>query len=101
MLGILPRYASSNPYPFKSNSFRPSGKDLIECYKKHYENRNHIEVEVKEDSPIKKLIQGLNGTSALRIYALIDSKQNNAVIIAQLDNLGKGASGQVVELLKY
>ena len=90
------------PIPLKAIPSRPSGKDLIECYKKHYENRNHIEVvEVKEGSPHKEINpESLNGTSALRIYALIDSKQNNAVIIAQLDNLGKGASGQVVETIK-
>ena len=90
------------PIPLKAIPSKPSKKDLIECYTEHYENRNHIEiVEVKEGSTNKEINpESLNGTSALRIYLLTDSKQNNAVIVAQLDNLGKGASGQVVDTIK-
>ena len=90
------------PIPLKAIPSRPSKKDLLECYKKHYENRNHIEiVEIEEGSTEKEINpESLNGTSALKIYLLSDSKQNNASVIAQLDNLGKGASGQVVETIK-
>ena len=41
----------------------------------------------------------LNDTNLLRLHVLQDPAGERVVVVAQLDNLGKGASGQVVQTL--
>jgi N-acetyl-gamma-glutamyl-phosphate reductase len=41
----------------------------------------------------------LNDTNDLRLYVFGNQDRDQAVLVAQLDNLGKGASGQAVQNL--
>jgi N-acetyl-gamma-glutamyl-phosphate reductase len=43
--------------------------------------------------------EGLNDTNRMRLYVFGNSEPGQAVLVAQLDNLGKGASGQAVQNL--
>lgn len=43
--------------------------------------------------------EALNGTNRLRLYVFGNDKREEALLVAQLDNLGKGASGQAVQCL--
>jgi N-acetyl-gamma-glutamyl-phosphate reductase len=43
--------------------------------------------------------EGLNDTNRMRLYVFGNPKHEQAVLLAQLDNLGKGASGQAVQNL--
>lgn len=43
--------------------------------------------------------EALNGTNKLRLFVFGNDKREQAVLVAQLDNLGKGASGQAVQCL--
>ena len=43
--------------------------------------------------------EGLNDSNELRLHVLHNESDGQAIVVAQLDNLGKGASGQVVQTL--
>lgn len=43
--------------------------------------------------------EALNGTNRLRLFVFGNDKREQAVLVAQLDNLGKGASSQAVQCL--
>ena len=42
----------------------------------------------------------LNGTDRLDLYVCANEARRHAVLVAQLDNLGKGASGAAVQNLR-
>jgi N-acetyl-gamma-glutamyl-phosphate reductase len=43
--------------------------------------------------------EGLNGTNRLEIFVFADDAARQALLVARLDNLGKGASGAAVQNL--
>ncbi len=43
--------------------------------------------------------ESLNGTNRLRLYVFGNDKREQAVLVAELDNLGKGAAGQAIQSL--
>jgi N-acetyl-gamma-glutamyl-phosphate reductase len=43
--------------------------------------------------------EALNGSDRLRLFVFGNEKREQAVLVAQLDNLGKGAAGQAVQCL--
>ena len=45
------------------------------------------------------LFGGWNGTNDLRLHVFGNQARRQALLVAQLDNLGKGASGQAVQNL--
>jgi N-acetyl-gamma-glutamyl-phosphate reductase len=44
--------------------------------------------------------EGLNGTDMMELYVFANEDQRQAVLVARLDNLGKGASGAAIENAK-
>ncbi|MBC5782782.1 N-acetyl-gamma-glutamyl-phosphate reductase [Ramlibacter sp. USB13] len=78
---------------------KPTPSDLESVLKRHYEGSEWVTVEkATEDGKLEP--QALNDTNRmeLRVYANMD--YSHAVLIARLDNLGKGASGAAVQNLK-
>ncbi len=81
----------------------PSAQDLHTALQKHYEGSEWVSVE--ETSDTQKLdAVALNDTNKmeLRVFAN-DAKADgfaHAVLVARLDNLGKGASGAAVQNIK-
>ncbi|MDM0115243.1 N-acetyl-gamma-glutamyl-phosphate reductase [Variovorax sp. J22R133] len=82
---------------------KPRAADLHEALAAHYANSNTPEQFVKvlpptEDGKLDPL--GLNDTNVLEIRVFPNEDHRHAVVIARLDNLGKGASGAAVQNLK-
>jgi N-acetyl-gamma-glutamyl-phosphate reductase len=78
---------------------KPTPSDLHAVLNKHYSGSEWVTVEPPTpDGKIDPL--ALNGTNKmeLRVYANMDF--HHAVLVARLDNLGKGASGAAVQNLK-
>jgi N-acetyl-gamma-glutamyl-phosphate reductase len=44
--------------------------------------------------------EALNGTNRLELYVFASDKHRQAVLVARLDNLGKGASGAAVQNMR-
>ena len=44
--------------------------------------------------------EGLNETNKLELYVFASEKHRQAVLVARLDNLGKGASGAAVQNMR-
>ncbi|QNP58615.1 N-acetyl-gamma-glutamyl-phosphate reductase [Paenacidovorax monticola] len=82
---------------------RPRAADLHDAYAAHYAQSNTPEQFVKvlpptEDGKLDAL--ALNDTNNLEIRVFPNEDHRHAVVIARLDNLGKGASGAAVQNLQ-
>ena len=75
---------------------RPSAKALLEALEAHYAG---TPVHVARDEAKRLEPQSLNDTNAMELRAVGHPSRGQAVLIAKLDNLGKGASGAAVENL--
>jgi N-acetyl-gamma-glutamyl-phosphate reductase len=73
---------------------RPTARDLIELYAAHYAGAKRVSV-LRADDTLDP--EGLNDTDRLEIFVAVDAAGEQAVLIARLDNLGKGASGAAVQ----
>jgi N-acetyl-gamma-glutamyl-phosphate reductase len=82
---------------------KPGASDLHEALAAHYAASNTPErfVKVLPPTPDGKLEPtALNDTNELEIRVFPNEDHRHAVLIARLDNLGKGASGAAVQNLK-
>ena len=57
-------------------------------------------VQVMDTTPAKLEPEALNDTDALELYVFGNEAHGQAVLVARLDNLGKGASGAAVQNLR-
>ena len=81
----------------------PKGTDLHEALAAHYARSNTPEQWVRvlpptEDGKLAPL--ALNDTNMLEIRVFANETHRHAVLVARLDNLGKGASGAAVQNLR-
>lgn len=82
---------------------QPSVADLHQALAKHYQGSEWVSV--PDATPDNKLdAVAMDGSDAmeLRVFGNVDASDNfrHAVLVARLDNLGKGASGAAVQNLK-
>ncbi|WP_323785596.1 N-acetyl-gamma-glutamyl-phosphate reductase [Thalassovita sp.] len=73
--------------------------NLHEALSKHYDGAEYIRVAPIEDQDSRIVPTALNGTNDLEISVRGDAETGRVVLIAVLDNLGKGASGAAVQNL--
>ena len=78
---------------------KPSGTDLNATLAKAYRDCNHVRV-VEPASRAKLEPQALNDTNTLELSVYANEARHQAVLVARLDNLGKGASGAAVQNLQ-
>jgi N-acetyl-gamma-glutamyl-phosphate reductase len=78
---------------------RPSGADLLAVLEARYHGCDHVRV-VAAPSDGKLEPEALNETNLLELYVHANQAQRQAVLVARLDNLGKGASGAAVQNLR-
>ena len=66
-----------------------------------YEGERFVTVASLEESAGLKGLdpEGLNGTNNLKLFVFGSGTHGQARLVALLDNLGKGASGQVVQCM--
>ncbi|MBO9646016.1 MAG: N-acetyl-gamma-glutamyl-phosphate reductase [Pseudacidovorax sp.] len=82
---------------------KPTAADLHDALAAHYAKSNTPEQYVKvlpptEDGKLEP--QALNDTNDLEIRVFPNEDHRHAVVIARLDNLGKGASGAAVQNMR-
>jgi len=79
---------------------KPCLRDLELALDKHYQGQKLINVLKEPLATMPRLeAEALNGTDKLEIYVYGDAALGQAVLVARLDNLGKGASGAAVQNL--
>jgi N-acetyl-gamma-glutamyl-phosphate reductase len=79
-------------------SGKPTAAQLQDALAKHYACSEWVTVEPATDGKLDAL--GLNNTNKMELRVYGNEKRRQAVLIARLDNLGKGASGAAVQNLK-
>jgi N-acetyl-gamma-glutamyl-phosphate reductase len=75
---------------------KPTAADLRAVLERRYAGCDHVKV-VAPPQDGKLEPEALNGTDVLELYVHANEKHRQAVLIARLDNLGKGASGAAVQ----
>jgi N-acetyl-gamma-glutamyl-phosphate reductase len=82
---------------------KPSGLDLHAALAKRYAGSKYVSV-MPLDNAITKTgrlePEALNETNLLELYVFASDKHRQAVLVARLDNLGKGASGAAVQNMR-
>ncbi|MFM9973669.1 MAG: N-acetyl-gamma-glutamyl-phosphate reductase [Beijerinckiaceae bacterium] len=82
---------------------KPTGTNLLMAFQKHYAGSEYVKVisaETLASEGGKITPEDLNGSNALEIRVYSSEPQRQVVLVARLDNLGKGASGAAVQNLK-
>ncbi|QOZ25745.1 N-acetyl-gamma-glutamyl-phosphate reductase [Bradyrhizobium sp. CCBAU 51753] len=81
---------------------KPSGADLQAALAKRYAGSKYVTaMPLNEPSKGGKLEpEALNETNQLELYVFASDKHHQAVLVARLDNLGKGASGAAVQNMR-
>jgi N-acetyl-gamma-glutamyl-phosphate reductase len=83
---------------------RATGADLHAAYVEHFAGEPFVTVRPLNDTGALRdgaylEPEALNGTNRLEVFVFANDAQQQAVVIARLDNLGKGASGAAVQNL--
>jgi N-acetyl-gamma-glutamyl-phosphate reductase len=82
---------------------KPSGADLHAALAKRYAGSKYVTVMPLENAASKGgriEPEALNETNMLELYVFASDKHRQAVLVARLDNLGKGASGAAVQNMR-
>jgi N-acetyl-gamma-glutamyl-phosphate reductase len=75
---------------------RPTAADLEGALRRHYEGSALVAVVAAETSG-RLPVEALNGTDRLELRVFANEGLGQAVLVARLDNLGKGAAGAAVQ----
>lgn len=78
---------------------RPSGAQLEEALRRHYAGSQWVTVESAPESARLDAL-ALNDTNQMELRVFANEAHRQAVLVARLDNLGKGASGAAVQNLQ-
>lgn len=78
---------------------KPKGAALEAALRAHYAGSRNVRVMPAEASG-KIEPQSLNGTNDLELRVFANEARGHAVLVAKLDNLGKGASGAAIQNLE-
>ncbi len=78
---------------------KPTAAQLQDALTRHYAGSEWVTVEAAPESG-KLDALGLNGTNKMELRVFANETYRHAVLVARLDNLGKGASGAAVQNLK-
>ncbi len=91
----------SVPLQLDALAGKPSGADLRAALAEHYRGCRYVSVASADESAAQLRLEpeSLNGTNDLLIHVYANEARRQAVLLAKLDNLGKGASGAAVQNL--
>jgi N-acetyl-gamma-glutamyl-phosphate reductase len=82
---------------------KPDGADLHAALAKRYAGSSYVSVMPMENAATKSgrlEPEALNETNKLELYVFASDKYRQVVLVARLDNLGKGASGAAVQNMR-
>ncbi|WP_213775460.1 N-acetyl-gamma-glutamyl-phosphate reductase [Bradyrhizobium sp. dw_78] len=82
---------------------KPGGADLHAALAKRYAGSRYVSVMPLDNEAAKSgriEPEALNETNRLELYVFASDKHRQAVLVARLDNLGKGASGAAVQNMR-
>jgi N-acetyl-gamma-glutamyl-phosphate reductase len=83
---------------------KPDGADLHAALAKRYAGSKYVSVLPLENAAAKDgriEPEALNETNRLELYVFASEKYRQALLVARLDNLGKGASGAAVQNMRF
>lgn len=89
----------SLPLCLEDLPLKPHAGDLEAVLADHYAGREFVRVAAASDNG-KLEPQALNGTNDLEIRVFANEARHQALVVARLDNLGKGASGAAVQNMR-
>lgn len=75
----------------------PTGRDLHETLAQRYAGERFVRVMPYDQRPKVLAPEALNGTNQLELFVFDNPAEKTALLVARLDNLGKGASGAAVQ----
>ena len=87
----------SVPLHLDTLSGRPTKRDLEAVLRHHFSGAALVKVIDTEGTDGRLDALALNGTDMLELRVLCNERRNQAVLVARLDNLGKGAAGAAVQ----
>lgn len=82
---------------------KPDGAALHAALAQRYAGSAYVSVMPSDNAAIKSgrlEPEALNGSNKLELYVFASDKHRQAVLVARLDNLGKGASGAAVQNMR-
>ncbi len=82
---------------------KPGGAELHAALAKRYAGSTYVSVMPLQNEATKSgrlEPEALNETNRLELYVFASDKHHQAVLVARLDNLGKGASGAAVQNMR-
>ena len=78
---------------------KPTGAELHACLARHFAASDAVRV-VASEADGKLEPEALNDTDLLELRVYANDSRHQAVLVARLDNLGKGASGAAVQNIR-
>jgi N-acetyl-gamma-glutamyl-phosphate reductase len=93
----------SVPLQLETLPGEPGAADLHDALAKRYAGSRYVSVMPLENEAAKSgriEPEALNETNKLELYVFASDKHHQAVLVARLDNLGKGASGAAVQNMR-
>lgn len=92
------------PLPLHSLQNKPSGKLIQKTLEEYYQNEKYVSVaQLNDDGSLRKGkfldTQAANNTNSVQLFVFANDETKEALLVARLDNLGKGASGAAVQNL--
>ncbi len=92
------------PLPLWTLSSPPSGQQLHDALTSHYEQEPFVQVmpyqdnsQLRDDNFLEA--KNANNTNEVQLFVFANDETKEALLVARLDNLGKGASGAAVQNL--
>ncbi len=74
----------------------PSGHEIAEAYYEHYHGTTHVRARLGVTAGVLEP-QALNDTDNMELFVCANAPHEQALVVARLDNLGKGAAGAAVQ----
>lgn len=92
------------PLPLWTLDSPPTGQQLYDVLSQHYEKEKFVQVMPYQDSSLLRdgnflEAKNTNNTNEVQLFVFANDKTKEALLVARLDNLGKGASGAAVQNL--
>ncbi|NDJ17239.1 N-acetyl-gamma-glutamyl-phosphate reductase [Myxacorys almedinensis] len=92
------------PLPLWTLAQPPSGQEMYDAIAHYYQGEPFVQVAPFQDSSVLRDgtfldATAMNGTNVVQIFVFANDTTQEALLVARLDNLGKGASGAAVQNL--